>query len=1228
MYEQVFNFNSRPFTTTPYVRHYFAASSIHQAIGQASICVERGSGPVIAIGDIGVGKSLFLEMLQSHFQHQLVVVTVACSRDSSRREFLQNILFQLGRPTDAAAEAELRFAIIEAANPSEACPNGILLLVDDAEVLSPEIFDELRLLMNFVVDGAPRIRLVLAGQKSLEDRLARPEIASFSQRIASRVFLQSLTREETNQYVIEHIDRVGGAGATMFPPETNAKLFEVTEGCPRQINQVCDFVLILAGTRGLTSISPQLIAEAWSDVQSLPGAGGFQPETNVAEAPSDWTVIEFGQLDDESAASPSPLADAIGLPPASETAMESASDAPDAAVETVEPQPSFETEDQSPASTQSTGDPDLGIDLAALQAMRDAHAGGQPEPADSSESQQATFTPATSPVPASEAAADESMADVFKPAAGIENVVKESSQVPETAPGPAAGIQSELAAVFGSMNFEGQQSPEDSGNSLQQTTEETVGADQEPLSDSVAFDSAPTDSVPTDSVASNSLADQLAELTSNPDTPLASETELATEPPTISDTPPASEVVSDAHAGDPFAQSAPNFEAAEQNAFTPASDALGIDRENSTPSDYDAVEPNVVESHEETLQANESLMANDGGDSARDLPAEEQVEESDPLAEFQASLAQLRAGNQEAWDAASTSETDELSNQNFVSAADSQAVEATVDSNEVDAERFAADATEECGVETEIEAPVEIETQSEINDQAGTHVEPTNAQQPLDVETVQPAPEPVNIETPESFGGENDHHSEPALDDPFAESFDQVEAVVDRFAPEIAIQNQNALEITSADLKHVKPLVDSPELQDAAETASETSAEANVAIEELTTSESFYVGEEIDGEQTEDASAGHATCEPVETVEQGQVESVSQSSFAVPSGVNWIKDESSIQADRAEESIESVSASEPAQPPTVEVEEPSREETVDEELTAKLNASKQLRGFTISPPSQFQVQPEESGFVPAMPASSDQPESEAHLQFNQAPLSPASEPQDATEPPAQPVVNQTKAEFEFVQPTYELTDRETAKAIDAAESNLTPNVQDVAQPTSDVSDSAPMQSQPALAAAPAETQYRQPHVNEATSEEISRQADEILKRLERSNLQAETVSQLPTVETDESDSDMSILNEIRKQQQLVAGVKVEDEVAAVGAVEDEDTSDHLPSTVPMVSSGQRADDSEMLFVKQPKESREDETSRMAKPSQPGLGDQVSKGRAQRMNYEQLFDRLRDMKDND
>jgi len=283
-------------------------------------------------------------------------------------------------------ETELRFAVVECANPTEASPNGLLVLVDDAETLTAEIFEELRVLTNIVVDGSPQVRLVLAGRKSLEEKLADPALASFSQRIASRVFLTNLSRDET------YANRVGGDGQRMFPAETAVKLHELTDGCPRLINQVCDFVLILASTRGATTVSAGLIEEAWNDVQSLPMGSASIAASPLPQSTEDgnWTLIEFGQLNDdlpepagatvydfENTSSPAEPAGG-DAPQQSELQQSEPQQTIPEAVTRPEPATDPQVDLAAAALASTTGiDPELGIDLGSLQAMQDAAAANQ-----------------------------------------------------------------------------------------------------------------------------------------------------------------------------------------------------------------------------------------------------------------------------------------------------------------------------------------------------------------------------------------------------------------------------------------------------------------------------------------------------------------------------------------------------------------------------------------------------------------------------------------------------------------------------------------------------------------------------------------------------------------------------------------------------------------------------------------------------------------------------------
>ena len=144
MYEQVFNLESRPFTSAPYVKHYFPADSIHSALSQVKLCIERYSGPAIVIGGTGTGKSMLLAMLEQHFFDRLTVVNLNCVKIVERNDLLQNILFELGLPFRGMDEGELRLSLVEYLKSDVKCPNGILLLVDQAHTLQSGALDELQ----------------------------------------------------------------------------------------------------------------------------------------------------------------------------------------------------------------------------------------------------------------------------------------------------------------------------------------------------------------------------------------------------------------------------------------------------------------------------------------------------------------------------------------------------------------------------------------------------------------------------------------------------------------------------------------------------------------------------------------------------------------------------------------------------------------------------------------------------------------------------------------------------------------------------------------------------------------------------------------------------------------------------------------------------------------------------------------------------------------------------
>jgi type II secretory pathway predicted ATPase ExeA len=318
MYESYFGFSQRPFASVARVDQYFPAAAIESARVTLARCIERGEGAGMVVGPSGTGKTLLCQVLAEQFKQSLQVALLSSGRLGTRRALLQAIRYELKQPYRDMDEGELRLALVDHLTLSEDCPNGILLLIDEAQTLPLRLLDELRMLTNLTHRGQPRVRLVLAGGCALEERLASPKLDSFSQRLVARCYLESFSRAETQDYIHARIHAVGGQGETIFSETTCQSVHRATDGVPRLINQVCDHALVLAFVGGRRWLEPAQIEEAWADLQQLPTPWNAE----CRSAAPGGGVVEFGSLDDSPAELASaPDAAAAGAASSAETAL-------------------------------------------------------------------------------------------------------------------------------------------------------------------------------------------------------------------------------------------------------------------------------------------------------------------------------------------------------------------------------------------------------------------------------------------------------------------------------------------------------------------------------------------------------------------------------------------------------------------------------------------------------------------------------------------------------------------------------------------------------------------------------------------------------------------------------------------------------------------------------------------------------------------------------------------
>ena len=325
--------SDRVFPPHPQVGRYFPSSSADAARRRLVRSIDRGDGPGVVIGPAGSGKSLILQLLAASFHSQFDVVLLACSPLQTRRALLQAIHFELGLGYDSRDEGQLRLSLLNQLLGADQASDGLLLLVDEAQALPAALIEELRVLTNLVRDGAPRVRLVLAGLPSLEEKLASPELASFSQRLAARCYLGSLSRDETAQYVRAQLAASAVDPDAVIATDAYNALFDATDGVPRLVNQLCDLSLLHAVEAQRSQIDREVVQAAWAELQQLPMPSNMTSDI-AAPAAGGAGVIEFGALDD---AEPSPAVPPVEQPSAEPPPVEAPAAVAEQEFEVIDP---------------------------------------------------------------------------------------------------------------------------------------------------------------------------------------------------------------------------------------------------------------------------------------------------------------------------------------------------------------------------------------------------------------------------------------------------------------------------------------------------------------------------------------------------------------------------------------------------------------------------------------------------------------------------------------------------------------------------------------------------------------------------------------------------------------------------------------------------------------------------------------------------------------------------
>jgi general secretion pathway protein A len=268
MYTNYFGFNEKPFTLTPNPRFIFLSKNHKEAFAHLLYGINNHYGFIELTGEVGTGKTTVLRTLLGQFQDDSYYRTALIfSPCLTGIELLRSINteFGLDSKSDYANEllAELnRFLLAETA-----AGRTVVLVIDEAQNLEPEVLEEIRLISNLETENDKLIQIILVGQPELETLLRRPDLRQLNQRIAVRYKLGSLNLNETRSYIKQRMEIAGDTGGVSFSSSAITCIYLCTRGVPRMINILCDRSLLIAYGDERRRISTGIVIRAMREIR-------------------------------------------------------------------------------------------------------------------------------------------------------------------------------------------------------------------------------------------------------------------------------------------------------------------------------------------------------------------------------------------------------------------------------------------------------------------------------------------------------------------------------------------------------------------------------------------------------------------------------------------------------------------------------------------------------------------------------------------------------------------------------------------------------------------------------------------------------------------------------------------------------------------------------------------------------------------------------------------------
>ena len=287
MYKKFFGLRENPFNVNPDPRYLFFTQAMEEAMSALTYGIDTRKGFLLLTGEVGTGKTTLLNRLLDWLRGRNVATAFVFNSHLNVNQLFDFILNDFEIPCEERSQSLRQIRLNEWLLDRYREGQSAVLIVDEAQHLSFEVLEEIRMLTNLETATEKLLQIVLSGQPELEDRLKLPQLRQLRQRITIRTKTRPLTLDETRGYITERLRIAGGDSREIFSADAIVAIHKYAKGIPRVTNLLCEHTLINAYVDQQAEVQPALVEEVAREFElqeAAPSAAAVQ-ESASAEDP-------------------------------------------------------------------------------------------------------------------------------------------------------------------------------------------------------------------------------------------------------------------------------------------------------------------------------------------------------------------------------------------------------------------------------------------------------------------------------------------------------------------------------------------------------------------------------------------------------------------------------------------------------------------------------------------------------------------------------------------------------------------------------------------------------------------------------------------------------------------------------------------------------------------------------------------------------------------------------